>query len=110
MKLPEKIYPVEYGGFFDFTEDGFYSESVLNRDDYENVEQITEAISFRYNRYDALLKKAYQIVSCFTTDADLERWKVFREKGMIAPWQEQALSEIEGLKQFIEAKEEKENG
>lgn len=51
MKVPEKIYPVDYAGFWDFSEDGCYGDSVINSLDYPNAEQIANEIAKRYNDY-----------------------------------------------------------
>jgi FtsZ-binding cell division protein ZapB len=49
--LPEKIYAVEYAGFWDFNESGQYDDSVINADDYPNAEQIAKEIQRRYNEF-----------------------------------------------------------
>jgi hypothetical protein len=56
MTLPEKIFTVEYSGFFDFTENGLYDLSVINRDDYANAEQIAIEMAKRYNHHKELVE------------------------------------------------------
>jgi hypothetical protein len=51
MEFPKKIMPVNYGGFIDFTEDGNYSGSVINQDNYEEAELIGDEIARRYNTF-----------------------------------------------------------
>lgn len=52
---PKEIYPVDYAGFFDFSEDGKYGPSLLNVVDYPNAEQIANEIANRYNNHEQLV-------------------------------------------------------
>lgn len=50
MKLPQKIYPMEYAGFWDLQVGPYYiDESVLNEQDTSNAEQIVTEIVKCYN-------------------------------------------------------------
>lgn len=71
-KLPERIYPVEYAGFFDFNEKGIYDTSVINRDDYENAEEIANEISRRYNKLSGVPK---MVCYCGSLRVALEAFK-----------------------------------
>jgi hypothetical protein len=55
--LPEKIYAVEYAGFWDFNEIGEYDTSVINAMDYPNAEQIAKEIARRYNEFPKLISE-----------------------------------------------------
>lgn len=55
-ELPKEIYPVDYAGFWDFSVDGKYGDSVINALDYPNAQQIAEAISIRYNAHEKLVE------------------------------------------------------
>jgi hypothetical protein len=51
-KLPEQIYPVEYGGYWDFNGDGNYeSQSFLDTVGYPDAERLCKEIAYRYNNY-----------------------------------------------------------
>ena len=62
--LPEKIYPVNYAGFWDFSVDGYYGDSVINEMDYPEAPQIAEAMAFRYNNFPGLLSALSRIANC----------------------------------------------
>lgn len=53
-KLPEKIFAVEYAGFWDLSPTDSYDLSVLHVLDYPNAEQIANEIAKRYNEYASL--------------------------------------------------------
>lgn len=89
MELPEKIYPVNYAGFWDFSEDGYYDCSVINQEDYPEAPQIAEAMAFRYNNFMDLVSGLNRCANC----------------NDLATAQEYARAALEKL-----AKEEKENG
>lgn len=55
-KVPDKIFPVDYAGFWDFSIDGLYGDSILNVVDFPNAEQIANEISKRYNSHEELLQ------------------------------------------------------
>jgi hypothetical protein len=49
--LPWKIFPVQYAGFWEFSIDGKYGDSLLQQDDYPNAPEIAAEIAKRYNEY-----------------------------------------------------------
>lgn len=68
VELPEKIFPVNYAGFWDFSLDGCYDASPLNEMDFPNAEQIAQEISTRYNGYADLKAEIERLKS--TTGAE----------------------------------------
>lgn len=76
LPLPEKIFAVEYAGFFDFNEEDIYDTSVINRDDYPNAEEIANEISKRYNNFDKMkeaLGKHLAILKALTDAGIIEK-------------------------------------
>lgn len=80
MELPKQIFHVDYAGFFDFSEDGKYGDSVINVMDYENAEQIANEIAKRYNNHEQLvkaLKEAQKLLQASASEVErpeLERF------------------------------------
>lgn len=69
MKVPEKIYPVDYSGFWDFSEDGCYGDSVINSLDYPNAEQIANEIARRYNTHAELVETLKNLINSNPNDS-----------------------------------------
>jgi hypothetical protein len=68
-KLPEKIYPVDYAGFWDFSPDGMYGDSLINEMDYPNAEQIANEIAMRYNTHTELVETLKNLINANPNDS-----------------------------------------
>lgn len=104
-KLPEKIFPIDYAGFFDFNEDGKYGESVINVMDYRNAEQIANEIAKRYNNHEQLLK-ALKSSKTALEELFLERYENYINKEMPYPVyirKQPILQEINELLKHLES-------
>lgn len=95
--IPEKIYPVNYAGFWDFSEDGYYGDSVIHEMDCKEAPQIAEAMAFRYNNFLYLVSALNRCANC----SDLATAREYARE---------ALEKIIASNKKGEAKEEKENG
>src|SRR5688500_20192893 len=51
-KLPDKVFPVEFGGFWELASDYTYqSVSYLNTDNYDNAMEFAHEVAKRYKEY-----------------------------------------------------------
>lgn len=64
--LPEKIYPVNYAGFWDFSPDGTYGDSLINVMDFPTAEQIANEIAKRYNDHSTLTEQNAKLKQALT--------------------------------------------
>lgn len=69
IEIPDKIFAVEYAGFWDFTIDGKYGDSLLNVLEYPNAEQIASEIQRRYNVHTDLLEALQNLVNANPNDS-----------------------------------------
>lgn len=89
-ELPKNIYPVDYAGFWDFTPDGLYGDSLINVVDYPNAGEIAAEIARRYNNLSSLIEKY---------ERELKAWENLRAKN--AESKSFADGNIRAIKQFL---------
>lgn len=78
-ELPEKIYAVEYAGFWDFSPDGCYGDSLINAMDFPNAEQIALEIQRRYNSHAHLLAENKELKEALSTLHSMTLYKLSPE-------------------------------